>query len=287
MSAGIIVGVIIIIVLLALAGTFIALYIVERNKKPKDPGAVSIQGAKFNLKGVPETNPTSYDVDASWDNTAKNNKVTLYASTKPITVSEGGKASSKDTDMKSSQTVDGTTTKSVTISGLIPETTYYLTLIAVNESLSQTVNDTVFTDTVLEGEFTIQDIESKGFIQLVDSNNQYSVTLTKSGDKTTIDDVWEYDRGQFGEPATFTLFSKAVSDTPDVVLYNNKNTLGADNIDNLQPSDYQWVYNPEKAPNQWCLKSDPTQCMSVAKGATTITVATDSTTKWNNIKYTN
>lgn len=284
-GAGIIISVILILGLLAAGIVFLVLYLRERNRKTTPPD-VGITGDKFSLKS-----PT--EVEASWTSVQPNNMVTLYASTKSIAVDKNGNA--VGTGILRSPTVDGNKVKSVSVTGLTPNTTYNL-LLVVFDQVAITKNDVVYTNTVLEGEFTIESIhgDSVGGVVTLDSNGT-TVRLVHTTDKSTVNDVWEYDAGQFGGEATFTIFNKAESATPETVLYNDKGTLAAENIETLinanQQNLFQWEYvtntvGKDAKVNQWCLKSDSKMCFKTTGTPTTkpisIQVATDSEDKWKN-----
>lgn len=292
MSAGVIISVVLILLLLAAGIVFLVLFLRERNKKTTSTPDTSIQGQKFNL-----VNSTT--IEATWDSVGdSNDDVTLYASTKTINVDSNGQA--LGSEVLSSGPVKGNTVKSLKISSLKPNTRYYVALVVFNQN-PNIINDVVFTNVVLDGEFAIhQTDDSGGYIGLEEQDQTTVKLFLDTVHKTSIKDIWEYDAGQFGDTATFTLFSKSVSDTPEVVLYNDGGKLVAKNLDDpsLTQADItanaQWVFQTEgvkdkaNTTSQWCLKnSDKRVCLSVT-GTPTETVPVDisvvenSTTQWKN-----
>lgn len=283
MSAGLIVSIILILLLLAAGIVFLVLYLRERNNKPVGTPNVSIQGEKFTLK-------SNTEVEASWTSVGDDSDmVTLYASKKPIQIGSDGKPTDA-ADVLNSSTVQGNQTKSVSITNLVSETRYYLALVVFNQ-ISNIIPETIFTDIVLEGEFTINEIDNAGFLVLDSNLTTVRLDPGKTTNKSTIDDIWEFDNGQFGGTPTFTIFSKSVSDDPETVLYNNNGTLAATQLSSLSQtqlqSTAQWEFTTDDKPGQWCLRNASTKtCMIVSTNPTTkpvsVQVGTDSKTQWIN-----
>ncbi len=270
MSAGIIISVILILALLAAGIVFLILFLREKNKKKTEDPDVSITGTQFKLL----TGDTS--VEASWDSVGNDDdEVTLYASTKSISIDN--KTGQPIGDVLSSSTVKGNTTKLVTVKELKTKTTYYLSLVVYNKT-SNVINETIFTDSTLEGEFAIQDIAGNGYIILETGNTSVRLDTAPKVLKTDVRDIWEYDAGQFGTPPTYYLISK-VNNSQNIVLYSDKSVLKAKDRSKLTPAEIknaQWEYIPDtekgksNTTSQWCLKNATTRtCMSV-KGTITV-----------------
>lgn len=295
MSAGIIISVILILALLAAGIVFLVLFLRERNNKTTTPD-VSMQGHKFKLL-------SDTSVQASWDSVGDDtDNVMFYASLKTINVDPNtGEATGED--ILKQGPVKGNSTKTLTINNLTPETRYNVALVISNtisdgKSISNQINDVIYTDTFIEGEFSIFENNSVGYIEL--QNNNTDVKLVKNDvNKTSIADLWEYDFGQFGTTTTYHLFSKAVNDTPELVLYkDDKGLLSVKNVDDLTPDEtknarWEWVIESVKGKKntigQWCLKDvTPRTCMSVKTAPTKttpsdITVEENLTTQFKNV----
>ncbi len=126
MSAGVVFGVIILLLLLAASITFLILWLNNRNKKNTQVKDLSINGVKFNVDS-----PTS--VTATWESVGNlKDEIILYGDTIPINFDASGKPElDKNPKVLQSHKVSGNT-KTVTLSGLNKNTKYYLDLVVTN-----------------------------------------------------------------------------------------------------------------------------------------------------------
>ena len=282
MSAGVIVAVILILLLIAAGVVFLVLWLRERdkNKNNKTPNVI-INNPKFTLSANGTT------VTASWDSVGQaDDQVTLYASKKQIQIGTNGKPIDGSGVLSSNTNTTPNTTKSVSISGLEANQTYNLQLVNFNTNVFTNINYVIYTNTVLQGEFHIVDTSGGNVITLGTDNTTITMETIAKGHSR---DIWEYDQGQFGGAATFTLFNKANNVEPEIVLFNDSGKLVAKELSTLSQTQInnqaQWVYSVDKKANQWCLRNDTTTCFEVSSTTPTqVEVVKDSKspTSWAN-----
>lgn len=262
---------ILIIVLIALVITFFLLWI----GKGTSNRALTISGVNFSL-------PSSDKITATWASVGSSSDVvTLYASTSPINFSSGG-FPEPGQNVFLTPTVSGSA-KTLTVGGLTPNTKYYVDLVVTNPNVVgfNPTPDIIYTGAdVPSTSFIITEINTRGGIS-VDVNDNTTVTYDTVINKG-LNDIWTYD------PQAFTLTTQGIGrfsgTTP--ALYNNNGVLAAADLKSLQSSNMlsmaHWVY----VNNNWCLKSDPTKCMTLplpAQNGASIAVTQHSTSKWINV----
>lgn len=276
MSAGIVFGVIILLLILAAAVTFLILWLNSRNKKNTEVKDLNITGTKFTLNN-------QVAVTAAWESIGNSkDQVVLYADTTPINFnSDGTPDTSKSPKVLSSNKVSGNA-KTVTLTGLNTNTKYYLDLVVTNPDFTgfNPVSETIHTNgNVPETSFIIQELHTNGGISL-DVNDSSKVTYDTKANKTDVNDLWSYDK------VRFTISSRNLGITSTAnrpTLYNNNGVLAAKNAQATPSSDSQWEYNT-KGDNKWCIKGTDV-CMDLeqpVKDGQEIKLVSGANTKWTN-----
>ena len=277
MSAGIVFGVIILILLLAAAVTFLILWLNSRNKKNTEVKDLEITGVKFQVN-----NETS--VTATWESVGNSkDQVILYADTIPINLDASGKPEpAKNPKVLSSPKVSGNA-KTVTLTGLNKNTKYYLDLVVTNSDFTgfNPVSETIHTNgNIPDGSFIIKELHTPGGISL-DVNDITKVTYDQKANKTDVNDLWSYDTKNF-TISTRNLGTVSTANRP--TLYNNNGVLAAKPSQPTPSPDSQWEYNT-KGDNKWCIKGTEV-CMDlvqpVAESGQEIKLVSGSNTKWVN-----
>ena len=220
------------------------------------------------------TNPTT--VVATWDTTRNTNEtVTLLADTTQINLDASGRPTGNPRVLVAGPVPSSTRT--LTLSTLAPNTTYFVKLVVSNGTSSAIINtNTIYTGSIPSTNFVISELHTTGGITLGPNN---SVIYTKSPNKTTAD-LWRYDTTNF----TLTAANLVGGMTSAVSLYNNNGTLAASSGSTLTAENSQWTYDTD-GQARWCLRSSPNTCMHLATPITdseVITVSTGSTTQWKN-----
>jgi hypothetical protein len=269
---------IIIFILVILAIVFLILWLVNRSKVHAQNSQLSIKDLQFCLE-----NTTT--VNATWSGTGNpGNQVTLYADTKTINFNASGKPED-NANIKTSETVSASS-KKVSLSGLTPNTKYFLAVTIINPKLTGFNSEPgqIYTGLIPEGSFVIQEINTPGAISL-DVNNDTTVTYDKSVNKSEVNDIWTYD------PKNFTISTRGVGANSNTVptLFNNNGVLAAEDLSTLEKNSNfnsiaQWEY--DKC-NRWCLKSNPNLCMHLERpveASSSIKLVENSKIQWINLE---
>tara|TARA_R110002153_G_scaffold101574_1_gene237793 strand:+ start:851 stop:1693 length:843 start_codon:yes stop_codon:yes gene_type:complete len=274
MGAGIIAGIVIIVLLLGLAVTFLILWLYNRNKKQASKD-LSIAGLKFST--------TNTSITGTWLVTGDvNNVITMYVDTMPINLDTTGKVEMDKNPKVQSATALGSV-KTVTVNNLTDKTKYFVELVVSNPA-DKGFNPnkaTLITGNVIPtGSFILQEIHTPGGISL-DLNDKTKVVYSNTANKTDTNDLWSYDT------ANFTISTKnlgASSTAPRPTLYNNNGILAAKPATPTPSADSQWTYN-EKGNNLWCIKGQ-NLCLDLVRPVGSnqeIKIIADSKTEWINL----
>lgn len=275
---GLTIGLIFLLVLVLGAGiVFLILWLVERNKGKSKQEQEAQQKAELDIKDVDFVLLSNTEVQASWLSVGSvDDEVILYASLDKINLDSSGVPENSSGVLKSS-IVKGSS-GAVNLSGLSPNKKYNLILVVTNTKFAgfNPTPETIFTASPPTGEFTIQELEKSGGIELQTNN---SVEYVEAVNKTNLRDVWEYDLGQdTNATPTFSIFSQQNSR----VLYNDNGKLSSGVLRNLNSNLFQWVYN-NNGKQQWCLLNNRSVCMELDADGKTINVKDNSDTKWKNV----
>jgi hypothetical protein len=266
--------IIVIVLLLVAAITFLILWLIKGGTQKDQKKQLAITGLKFNY--------TTSSVVATWDAVGNpSDVVTLYADTNPINFNAEGKPESGT--VLASSPVSGTA-KTVTLTGLKPNTRYYVDLVVTNPNFVgfNPNPDVIFTsETIPTTNFIIQEINTIGAIAL-NTKDQTKVYYQVGVNKSDINDIWTYN------PTDFTISTRglgASSTAPSPTLYNNNGVLAAKDATSAKADpNAQWTYNVN-GNNRWCIKGTTT-CMNLASPVSNlspIAVTENSTTKFVNI----
>ena len=215
----------------------------------------------LNPVSPPTTSPTPFGVTATWTSVGNSkDKVTMYADTKPIDLDADGKPeAAKNPKVLIGGPVDGSA-RTVSIPNLAARTVYYIQVVVTNGDIPGYNSELrkVYTGGVPQGNFVITEFDAKGAIEYDGKDVKYASTRHKG-----FDDVWTYDA------AKFTLTRISVGSEPSAILYNNNGVLAAaPPSSTISSASSEWVYNND---NKWCLKSNPSLCMNIEVPFTTST----------------
>lgn len=272
MSAAVIFGVILIVLLLAASITFLILWLNKRNQKNNANKELAIADVKFI--------PGETSVTATWSVVGnEKDEVILYADTIPINLNANGDPETdKNPKVKSSNKVSGNS-KTVTLNNLELKTKYYLELVVTNPDVRgfnpNTGTIVTGSSVIPEGNFIIQEIHTPGGISL-DVNDPTKVTYEQGANKADTNDLWTYDT----EKMTLTTRNVGVTSTaPRPTLYNNNGILAAKPEQTNPTPDSQWTFENHK----WCIKGTET-CMDLEspKSGQQIKLINSSKTQWVN-----
>jgi hypothetical protein len=266
--------IVVIVLLLVAAITFLILWLIKGGTQKDQKKQLAITGLKFNY--------TTSSVIATWDAVGNpSDVVTLYADTNPINFNAEGKPESGT--ILASPPVSGTV-KTVTLTGLKPNTRYYVDLVVTNPNFVgfNPNPDVIFTsETIPTTNFIIQEINTIGAIAL-NTKDQTKVYYQVGVNKSDINDIWTYN------PTDFTISTRglgASSTAPSPTLYNNNGVLAAKDATSAKADpNAQWTYNVN-GNNRWCIKGTTT-CMNLTSPVSNlspIAVTENSTTKFVNI----
>jgi len=268
---------IIIIVLIILAVIFLILWLANNGKVNTQNSQLSINDLKFSLKDTST-------VEATWSSVGNpGNEVILYADTFPINFNASGQPED-NVNIKTSSKVNGST-KVISLSGLTPNTKYYLAVNVTNPKFTGFNSNPglIYTGEIPASSFIIQEINTPGAISL-DVNNNTTITYEKTINKTEVNDIWLYN------PKNFTLSTRGVGSNSNKIptLYNNNGILASQDLSVLEKesnfnSIAQWEYDRS---NRWCLKNSPNVCMHLdvpAANSSSIKLIENSKTQWINL----
>lgn len=236
---------------------------------------VPVSSNTFMSVSPPTTATTPFGVTATWTSVGNNkDKVTMYADTKPIDLDADGKPEpAKNPKVLVGGPVDGTA-RTVSIANLVARHVYYIQVVVTNPDIPGFNAELrkVYTGGVPPGEFVITEFDAKGAIEYDGTDVKY-VSAPHKG----FDDVWTYDTTKF------TLTGISVGGEDPAILYNNNGTLAAaPPSSSISAAASEWVYTNE---NKWCLKSDPSQCMNIEVPFTTSTpvqIVSNAKSQWIN-----
>ena len=181
---------IIVFILIILAVIFLILWLVNRGKVNPQNSQLTIKDLIFSL-----SNTTT--VSATWSSVGDpGDQVTLYADIVPINFNASGKPENNP-NIKTSQTVNGSA-KTVSLTGLTPNTKYFLAVTVTNPKLTGFNSDPglIYTGTVPGSSFIIQEINTPGGISLNLDNNT-TILYDKNVNKSDVNDIWIYDPKNF------------------------------------------------------------------------------------------
>jgi hypothetical protein len=263
---------ILIVILVIVAIVAIVFLILWLTKNSGNNSTLSITGVKFMV-----TNSTT--LVATWDRTGNaNDMVTLYANTSQISFDSSGRPSSNSSKVLVGGPVPSSA-KTVSITNLAPNTTYFVTLVVSNgNSFSNSSTGTIYTGSIPSTNFMISELHTAGAIT---TGTNGTVVYSTTPNKSTAD-LWKYDTTN----STLSATSLISGVTGTRVLYNNNGTLAVStNGTNVTPENSQWTYDTF-GQGRWCLKATPNVCMNLAtpiSGTAPITLQNGSTTQWKNI----
>lgn len=285
------VAIFLIVILLVAAVIFLILWLTKKPATTNINKELAISGVRFNL--LPSNVTTTMDssnmsavgtstrtVQATWESVGNSgDQVTLYADTKQINLNPNGIPEDPTSALLySSPPVPGTS-RSVRVSGLQPNTLYYLMLVVTNPSVSGSnpVPGRVYTsDAIPPGQFIISDLDINGSI-IVNSDN----TVTYSDQVKGVNDIFTYDNNR----GTLNVRGVGNQSNSDIVLYNNNGTLAAASYASINDkSSATWMYQN----NQWCLKPSTSittsaGCMDLNPQTNVISVRPSANAKWQNL----
>lgn len=260
------IGALVIITIIAVI--FLVLWLM---KGSTNNSTLSITGVKFLI-----TNSTT--LVATWDAVGNpNDIVTLYADTSQINIDSSGKPSANNPKVLIGGPVPGNA-RTVSISNLAPNTTYFVALVVSNgSSFASTNTGTVYTGSIPTTNFMITELHTAGAITLGPIGTVvYSTSPSQSSAS-----LWKYDTNNF----TLSGASLISGTTGARILYNNNGVLGVTTMNNVTAENSQWTYDTF-GQGRWCLRSTPNVCMNLStpvSGTAPITLQTGSTTQWKNV----
>lgn len=257
-------GIIVILILLGLAITFLVLWLMKKNNNANSKTELSITGLKVFL-----SDPTT--VTATWNSTGNSgNQVTIYADTQRINFDAEGNVEKATVNLVKGGPVSSGT-KTVAAANLGPGAVYYVDVVVTNPNIKAFNPNpfTIFTGPVPTTEFRISELQTPGGIEL--SSDNTTVTYVTNLANKNNDDLWTYDS------TALTLKGNGISQNP--ILYNNNGTLAATNSSSVSAANSQWIYTND---NKWCLKATPDLCFSITGSSPTISVIANSSSQWSN-----
>ena len=249
MSGATVFLVILILILLALAITFLVLWLIKREKKENNPGDLVINNLVVRL--TDQSTAT-----ATWSNTGSgSNQVFMFADTQKINIDPSGKPSQASGNLLSSGPVSENL-RTISIQNLKPQTKYFIEVVVTGDGRSNSNPATLFTGGVPTTEFSIEELNASGGIEL--GSDRTTVTYQSKLLNKNLDDLWTYNT------QNFRLTSRRTGGATGAVLYNNNGTLAAaaSNSSVLTNANSQWTYN-SNGQNKWCLQGSNTVCLKV------------------------
>ena len=287
MSAAVIFGIVFLIILVA-AILFLILWL---NKKSVDSKTeLAIEGVVFKLSDIgPVISNPKASVTATWTSTgSSNNIVNIYADTTQIKLDKSGVPTNPK--VLKGGPVSGQT-RTVSVSGLKLNTTYFLKLVVTNSGISgsNNVDDIVYTGGIPQTPFIISELQTTGGIATEgspDSSGNLTVVYSSTPGKSGFSDIWSYDSSEL----TLTQTGVGKNSKKTYALYDNNSVLEAKDLSVLKQENSklptaQWIYNRNEN-NQWCLLSDPNKCLhldTATEGVNKISVSSNSASGWKNV----